>query len=82
MQAMTPAHPTSNTAYQFAKANSKYMEEMKILEAEKERLRLEIEEVEKWGIGFNSLDNHFKVLQEDQVKSGLEKAIEWLGAAK
>ncbi|KFY45161.1 hypothetical protein V495_03094, partial [Pseudogymnoascus sp. VKM F-4514 (FW-929)] len=57
-----------NMAHQFENANSKYLEEMKILEAENERLRLEIEEVEKSTPDINSLDNHFKILQEDRVK--------------
>ncbi|OBT52340.1 hypothetical protein VE04_06046 [Pseudogymnoascus sp. 24MN13] len=57
-----------NMAHQFENANSKYLEEMKILEAENERPRLEIEEVEKSTPDINSLDNHFKILQEDRVK--------------
>jgi kinetochore protein NDC80 len=55
-------------ARQFDNSNSKYLEEMQILEAEHERLRLEIEEVEKSTPDINSLDKHFKIMQEDRVK--------------
>jgi kinetochore protein NDC80 len=55
-------------AKQFERANSKYLEEMKILEAENERLRLEIEETEKSTPDIARLDSFFKTMEEDRVK--------------
>lgn len=55
-------------AKEFDKSNSKYLDEMKILEAENERLRAEIEEVEKSSPDIARLDNFFKTMEEDRVK--------------
>ncbi len=57
-----------NMARQFEQANSKFLEEMQMLEAEDERLRQEIEEVAKSTPDVESLDKHFKILQDDRVK--------------
>lgn len=55
-------------AKEFEKSNSKYLDEMSILEAEHERLRLEIEEVEKSTPNIAKLDNFFKTMEEDRLK--------------
>lgn len=55
-------------AREFDKSNSKYLEEMKILEAEHERLRAEIEETEKSTPDIARLDKHYKTMEEDRVK--------------
>lgn len=55
-------------AKEFNKSNSKYLEEMKILEAEHERLSAEIEEVEKSTPDIARLDSFFKTMEEDRVK--------------
>lgn len=52
----------------FERSNSKYLDEMKILEAEHERLRIEIEEVEKSTPDIARLDNFFKTMEEDRLK--------------
>ncbi len=55
-------------AREFDRSNSKYLDEMKILEAEHERLRVEIEEVQKSSPDIARLDNFFKTMEEDRVK--------------
>lgn len=55
-------------AKDFERANSKYLDEMKILDAENERLRREIEEVEKSTPDIAKLDSFFKTMEEDRVK--------------
>lgn len=57
-----------NMARQFEESNSKYQDELQMLEAEHERLRQEMEEVAKSTPDIESLDKHFKILQEDRVK--------------
>jgi kinetochore protein NDC80 len=52
----------------FERSNSKYLDEMKILEAEHERLRAEIEDVEKSTPDIARLDSFFKTMEEDRVK--------------
>jgi kinetochore protein NDC80 len=52
----------------FETSNSKYIDEMKILEAEHERLRAEIEEMERSTIDISRLDSFFKTMEEDRVK--------------
>jgi kinetochore protein NDC80 len=56
-----------NMARQFQNANSKYLEELSMLEAEHERLRLEIEEVQKSMPDIKSLDSDFTSLEQDRV---------------
>ena len=57
-----------NMARQFEESNAKYQEKLEMLEAEHERLRHEMEEVAKTTPDIESLDRHFKILQEDRVK--------------
>lgn len=55
-------------AHEFDRANSKYLDEMQMLEAEHERLRKEIEHLEKSGNDVATLDRNFKIMEEDKVK--------------
>jgi kinetochore protein NDC80 len=55
-------------AREFDRSNSKYLDEMQILEAEHERLQKEIENLEKSGADVATLDRNFKVMEEDKVK--------------
>lgn len=55
-------------AKSFEHESSKYTDEMKILEAEHERLRLEIEELERSSPNVAKLDSFFKTMEEDRVK--------------
>ena len=55
-------------AKEFDRANSKYLDEMHILDGEHERLRKEIETLEKSGSDVVTLDKHFKTMEEDKVK--------------
>ncbi|CAP66598.1 uncharacterized protein PODANS_4_8920 [Podospora anserina S mat+] len=55
-------------AAEFHDGNAKYCEELKMLEAENERLQKEIEELEKSTPDPAVLDNHFKIMQEDRAK--------------
>jgi kinetochore protein NDC80 len=52
----------------FETSNSKYQDEMQILEGEHERLRRAIEEVEKNSPDVGRLDSFFKTMEEDRVK--------------
>ncbi|KAI9738974.1 MAG: kinetochore-associated Ndc80 complex subunit ndc80 [Claussenomyces sp. TS43310] len=55
-------------AREFENSNSKYLGEMKILEAGHERLKRDIEEVEKSTPDIAKLDNFFKTMEDDAVK--------------
>jgi kinetochore protein NDC80 len=55
-------------AKEFDDSNSKYLDEMAMLEAEHERLRREIEEVEKSSPDIAKLDSYFRTMEEDRVK--------------
>jgi kinetochore protein NDC80 len=55
-------------AKEFDRANSKYLDEMQILDGEHERLRKEIETLEKSGSDVATLDKHFKTMEGDKVK--------------
>ncbi|KAH8903062.1 HEC/Ndc80p family protein [Coniochaeta sp. PMI_546] len=52
----------------FERSNSKYRQELDILEAENKRLLQEIDELEKSTPDPAVLDNHFKIMEEDKVK--------------
>ena len=52
----------------FEESNVKYTSELEMLEAEGERLRKEIEELEKSMPDPAVLDDHFKIMEEDKVK--------------
>ena len=55
-------------ARDFDASNSKYLDEMQILEAEHQRLQKEIETLEKSGSDVAILDRNFKIMEEDKVK--------------
>ncbi|KAF4629466.1 hypothetical protein G7Y89_g8674 [Cudoniella acicularis] len=55
-------------ARQFDTSNSKYLDELQILEAEHERLQKDIETLEKSGSDVATLDRNFKIMEEDKVK--------------
>jgi kinetochore protein NDC80 len=55
-------------AKEFDRSNSKYLDEMHILEAEHARLQKEIEHLEKSGADVATLDRNFKIMEEDKVK--------------
>lgn len=55
-------------AHAFEDGNSKYLEEMTILEAEHMRLRVELEELERNSPDVAKLDSFFKTMEEDRVK--------------
>jgi kinetochore protein NDC80 len=55
-------------AREFDISNSKYLDEMQILEAEHERLQKDIENLEKSGADVVTLDRNFKIMEEDKVK--------------
>ena len=55
-------------AKEFDTSNSKYLDEMQILEAEHQRLQKEIETLEKSGSDVATLDRNFKIMEEDKVK--------------
>jgi kinetochore protein NDC80 len=55
-------------AKEFDIANSKYLDEMRILEAEHQRLQKDIENLEKSGADIATLDRNFKIMEEDKVK--------------
>ncbi|KAF8867239.1 hypothetical protein BDZ45DRAFT_638659 [Acephala macrosclerotiorum] len=55
-------------AAEFDRANSKYLDELQILEGEHERLQKEIEALEKSGSDVATLDRNFKIMEEDKVK--------------
>lgn len=55
-------------AQEFDRGNSKYLEEMRVLEGEHERLQKEIEILEKTGSDIATLDRNFKIMEDDKVK--------------
>ncbi|KAL9108324.1 MAG: hypothetical protein Q9227_006923 [Pyrenula ochraceoflavens] len=55
-------------AAEFEKANAKFSEELKIIEAENESLRQQIEEIEKSTPSIAKLDENFKILESDTKK--------------
>jgi kinetochore protein NDC80 len=55
-------------AQAFERSNSKYRQELDILEAENKRLLQEIDDLEKSTPDPAVLDNHFKIMEEDKVK--------------
>jgi kinetochore protein NDC80 len=55
-------------ARDFDQSNSKYLDELQILEAEHQRLQKEIEQLEKSGNDVATLDRNFKIMEEDKVK--------------
>jgi kinetochore protein NDC80 len=55
-------------AKEFDRANSKYLDELQILEGEHQRLQKEIEILEKSGSDVATLDRNFKIMEEDKVK--------------
>jgi len=55
-------------AREFDRANSKYLDELQILEAEHERLQKEIENLERTGSDVVKLDRDFKIMEDDKVK--------------
>ncbi|KAI1336990.1 HEC/Ndc80p family protein [Xylariaceae sp. FL0016] len=52
----------------FERSNSRYVEELQMLEAENARLQKEVEDLEKSTPDPRVLDNHFKIMEEDKVK--------------
>lgn len=68
-------------AAEFERGNQRYVEELKVLEAENIALRKQIEEAERNAPDIAKLDNHFSILQEDTQKfeayiSTIESKIE------
>jgi len=55
-------------AIEFDQSNSKYLDELQILEAEHQRLQKEIEQLEKSGNDVTTLDRNFKIMEEDKGK--------------
>lgn len=55
-------------AKEFDISNSKYLDEMQILEVEHQRLQKDIETLEKSGADVATLDRNFKIMEEDKVK--------------
>ncbi|KAH9219487.1 HEC/Ndc80p family-domain-containing protein [Leptodontidium sp. 2 PMI_412] len=55
-------------AQEFDRSNSKYLDELHILEGENKRLQKEIELLEKSGSDVAMLDRNFKIMEEDKVK--------------
>ncbi|KAH8808433.1 HEC/Ndc80p family-domain-containing protein [Xylogone sp. PMI_703] len=55
-------------AREFERSNSKYLDELQILEGEHQRLQKEIEVLEKSGSDVATLDRNFKIMEEDKVK--------------
>lgn len=55
-------------AREFDQSNSKYLDELQILEGEHQRLQKEIEKLEKSGNEVATLDRNFKIMEEDKVK--------------
>lgn len=55
-------------AKEFDSSNSKYLDELQILEAEHKRLQKEIETLEKSGSDVATLDRNFKTMEDDKVK--------------
>ncbi|KAL8661801.1 MAG: hypothetical protein Q9202_005298 [Teloschistes flavicans] len=68
-------------AAEFEQGNKRYAEEMKLLQAENNSLRKQIEEAERDAPDIAKLDSHFNILQEDTQKfetyiSSIEGKIE------
>lgn len=57
-----------NMAAAFEHSNSKYLEELKILEAENKRLQDEIDHIEKSGPNVALLDKHYEIIMADHEK--------------
>lgn len=55
-------------AQQFENSNSKYLQELQMLEGENARLQREIEELEKITPDPAVLDNHHQIMEEDRIK--------------
>lgn len=55
-------------AQQFENSNSKYQQELQMLEAENARLLQEIEDLEKMTPDPAVLDNHHQIMEEDRIK--------------
>ncbi|PVH83084.1 hypothetical protein DL98DRAFT_455288 [Cadophora sp. DSE1049] len=55
-------------AQEFDRSNSKYLDELQILEGEHVRLQKEIELLERSGSDVAVLDRNFKIMEEDKVK--------------
>ncbi|EHL00625.1 putative kinetochore protein ndc-80 [Glarea lozoyensis 74030] len=55
-------------AQEFDASNAKYLNELKMLEAENGRLQKDIEVLEKSGSDVATLDRNFKIMEEDKVK--------------
>ncbi|CAG8973493.1 hypothetical protein HYALB_00002818 [Hymenoscyphus albidus] len=55
-------------AEEFDASNSKYLEQLQMLEAENLRLQKDIEILEKAGNDVATLDRNFKIMEEDKVK--------------
>ncbi|KAK0117746.1 kinetochore-associated Ndc80 complex subunit ndc80 [Cadophora gregata] len=55
-------------AQEFDRSNSKYLDELQILEGEHVRLQKEIELLERSGSDVAILDRNFKIMEEDKVK--------------
>ncbi|KAI9844770.1 MAG: kinetochore-associated Ndc80 complex subunit ndc80 [Sclerophora amabilis] len=55
-------------AADFNRSNSKYLEEMQVLEAEHKNLQEQIEQFEKSGPDVAKLDKHCKILEDDKGK--------------
>lgn len=54
-------------AEQFDQSNSKYLDDLAMLEAEHEKLQKEIDEIEKTTPDVATLDEHYKILKTDDV---------------
>ena len=55
-------------ARSFERSNSRFIQDLEMLEAEHARLQKEIEDLEKSTPDPAVLDNHFKIMEEDKVK--------------
>ena len=55
-------------ASEFDQNNSQYLADLDILEAERQRLDKEIEQLEKSGNDVANLDKNFKIMEDDRVK--------------
>ena len=55
-------------ARSFERSNSRFIQDLEILEGEHARLQKEIEDLEKTTPDPAVLDNHFKIMEEDKIK--------------
>lgn len=55
-------------AREFDRSNSKYLDQLQILEGENQRLQKDIAQLEKSGNEVAILDRNFKIMEEDKVK--------------